>query len=1079
MLSGKRSIVYLFAVLGCAMVTWGQRTSSSISGTVSDSTGASVPDAQVRATAASTGTVFNAMTNAEGFYVLPQLAPDTYTVRVEKTGFQVYEQKDVLLQVNRPVTVNVAMQVGSANQTVTITGEAEQVNLRSQTVSYSVTAQMARELPLNGRNILQLMSLAPDAGPTSSSGYQQGASRPENANSYVGASGGRGDSTTFFLDGALNEDALTEVANVFPNPDAIQEFSFETNNYSAKFGGRGGGVMNAVTKGGTNQFHGSAFEFLRNGKMNARNFFAPVRDGLKRNQFGLTVGGPIRKDKTFFFFSYQGTKLRVPATFNSGTTITEAQRNGDFSQIKKQLINPANNQPFANNQIPTSLFDPIAVKLLSQMPTGAPGTGLVFYPSRQVQDGIQFVTRVDHQFTSKLRVYGSYLYDNLHQPSTPIANNLLTVTTDNTWRSNVAVINATYTMRPNLLTTVSASMSRRWNAFIGPEGFPGWPELGANVPKMTTQGSKTSLRLSLSGYSSPGAWNGYYSIPSTVGDLSNHWSWIRGNHTIEFGGEVEHSKVVKNQDFLSDGNYTFNGQLSGDNLLDFMLGRPSVFSQQEPFYIVPVRTLPALYAMDTWKVSRRLTLSLGVRWNPFVPVKEVAYNQAGAFSMEYYLQGKRSTLYPNTPPGLLVQGDPGVPDRVIPTNYRLFNPRIGLAFDPFGNGKTSIRAGYGMYQDQATGNTINPNYNPFTIQTTINFPFSTADPYRGQVNPFPIARPHPSNVTFPLPMSANPFSFGMKAPTIQQWNFSIERQLPASALIRVAYEGQNAYHLFSSIEMNPGVYDPSLSVNDNRLRLNQRRPLGRYYQGLAVGQNVATSSFNALVVSVEKRMSHGFSVLAGYRWSKCLNVSDAAFFDANSYTSPNPRFDRGPCSYNVPHQLRFSYGWQLPGFRSLGLVPSKILGGWQTNGILNVRDGLPFTVSTGVDNSLTGINRDRADIIGAPYLSGDRSKAAKLLQYFNTKAFLANALGTFGTSSRNMLVGPGLATFDVAINKQFAIPYGPFKESQSVSFRAEFFNFFNRANFGNPNASTISATFGRITSASDPRITQLSLKYVF
>lgn len=1058
---------------------WGQRSTSSLSGTISDPSGASVPEAKVQATATSTGTVFNTTTNSEGNYVITQLAPDTYILRVEKAGFQIHVQQDVVVQVNRPVTVNITLQVGSSNQTVTVQGEADQVNLRSQTVSYTVTAQMARELPLNGRNVLQLMSLAPDAGPTSSSGYQQGASRPENANSYVGASGGRGDSTTFLLDGALNEDALTEVANVFPNPDAIQEFSFDTNNYSAKFGGRGGGVMNAVTKGGTNQFHGSAFEFLRNGRMNARNFFAPVRDGLKRNQFGLTVGGPVQKDKTFFFFSYQGTKLRVPASFNTATSITAAERAGDFSQVRKQLVNPNGNVPFPNNQVPIALFDTIALKLLSQQPTGAPGTGLVLYPSRQVQDDTQLVGRADHQFGSKLRIYGSYLYDNLHQPSTPIPNNLLTVTTDNTWRSNVAVLNATYTMRPNLLTTLSLSMSRRWNAFIGPEGFPGWPELGANVPKMTLQGSKTSLRLSVAGYNIGASWNGFYTIPSTVGDLSNHWTWIKGNHTFEFGGEVEYSKVVKNQDFLSDGNYTFNAQLSGDNLLDFMLGRPSVFSQQEPFYIVPIRTLPAMYGIDTWKISRRLTISLGVRWNPFVPVKESAYNQAGAFSMEYYLQGRRSTLYPNTPPGLLVQGDPGVPDRVIPTNYHLFNPRIGIAFDPFGDGKTSIRAGYGMYQDQATGNTINPNYNPFTIQTTINFPFSTADPYRGQVNPFPIARPHPSTVTFPLPMSANPFSFGMKAPAIQQWNFTVERQLPASSLVRLAYEGQNGYHLFGSVETNPGIYDPRLSVTDNRLRLNQRRPLGQYYQALAVGNNITTSSFNALIVSVEKRMTHGFSVLAGYRWSKCLNLADNAFFDTSNFISTNPKFDRGPCGYNVPHQFRFSYGWQLPQFNLLGVVGRTVLGGWQTNGILNLRDGLPFTVATGVDNSLSGIGRDRADIIGDPYIPGSRSKADMLLQYFNTKSFIANAIGTFGTSSRNLLIGPGMAAFDVAISKQFRLPWGKFQESQSLSFRAEFFNFFNRANFGNPSSSTISSTFGRITSASDPRITQLSMKYVF
>ncbi len=1072
------TITACLALIAVSLPVFAQRTTSSISGTVTDPSGAVTPDAQVQATNVSTGASTRASSNADGFYVLSNLAPGNYRLRVEKTGFQVSQQDGIVLQVDRPVTLNVTLQVGASTQTVTVSADVDQVNLRSQTVSYQVTPEMARELPLNGRNILQLMSLAPDAGPTSSSGYQQGASRPENANAYSGASGGRGDSTTFYLDGGLNEDALTEVANIFPNPDAIQEFSFETNNYSAKFGGRGGGVMNAVTKGGTNQLHGSAFEFVRNGKLNARNFFAPTQDGLKRNQYGMTVGGPIQKDKSFFFFSYQGTKLRVAPTTNTATTLTEAQRNGDYSAMKKQLVNPDDGTPFPNNQIPQSLMDPIAQKILAMVPVGAPGTGLVFYPSRTVQNDSQYVVRGDHTFSDKLRVYASYLFDELTAPSTSIPNNVLTATTDQRWRSQTLVLNTTYTMRPNLLTNFTISMSRRFNAYTGPPGFPGWPELGANVPKMTDQGSKTSLRLSISGYFGPG-WNGYYTIPSTIGNVSDHWTWIKGNHSIEFGGEVEHSKVVKNQDFLSDGNYTFNAQRSGDNGLDFLLGRPSVFSQQEPFYIVPVRTLPALYAMDTWKVNRRLTLSLGVRWNPFVPVKESAYHQAGLFDLGLYNQGVRSKLYPNTPPGLLVQGDPGVPDRVMPANYHLFNPRVGFAFDPFGKGKTSIRAGYGMYQDQATGNTINPNYNPFTIQTTINFPSSTANPYNGQVNPFPIARPHPSNVTFPLPMSANPFSYGMAAPTIQQWNFTIEQQLPASSLLRVAYEGQAAYHLFGSVEANAAVYDPTLSANDNRRNVNQRRPLGQYYQGLALGKNIGTSSYNALVVSVEKRMSHGFSVLAGYRWSKCLNESDSAFFDANAYTSPNPKLDRGPCSYNVPHQLRFSYGWELPTPRTLGAVGRTVLGGWQTNGILTLRDGLPYTVTSGIDNSLTGIGKDRADVVGNPKLPGDRSKAAQLAQWFSTAAFVSNALGTYGTSSRNMLVGPGMANFDVAVTKQFPLPFGPFAESQKLTFRAEFFNAFNRANFANPTSSVISSTFGRVVSASDPRIIQLGMKFAF
>jgi hypothetical protein len=319
----------------------------------------------------------------------------------------------------------------------------------------------------------------------------------------------------------------------------------------------------------------------------------------------------------------------------------------------------------------------------------------------------------------------------------------------------------------------------------------------------------------------------------------------------------------------------------------------------------------------------------------------------------------------------------------------------------------------------------------------------------------------------------------MAAPTIQQWNLTVERQLPWASLLRVAYEGQEAYHLFGAVEGNAAVYDPKLSAADNRRLVIQRRPLGKYYQGLALGKNVGTSSYNALVVSLEKRMTHGLTVLAGYRWSKCLNESEAAFFDANAYNTPNPRFDRGPCSYNVPHQLRVSYNWRIPSIQALGFVGSHIIGGWETNGILNLRRGLPYTVRSGIDNSLTAINADRADIIGNPGLSGDRSKAQKVQQWFNTQAFTANALGTFGTSSRNLLIGPGVANVDFSVVKIFPIHKGPFAETQALHFRAEFFNVFNHANFNNPNATANASTFGRILSAADPRIVQFGLKFVY
>ena len=702
----------------------------------------------------------------------------------------------------------------------------------------------------------------------------------------------------------------------------------------------------------------------------------------------------------------------------------------------------------------------------------------MYYQSVTKQDDKQFVGRFDHNIGEKFRIYGSYLFDDLVQPDTSDPNDLLTFNShNNEWTSQNGVLNATYAFRPNLLGTFVASVSRRWNAYTSPTGFPGWTDLGANIPNMV-DGDHTSAGATVSNYFNY-YWNGFYSLPATVGQLSTQWAYVVGNHTLEFGAEAVRSKLVKIQDFHSNGYYQFTAALSGDNGLDFMLGKPSSFDQQQPYYFTAVHTLPAWYVSDSWKVNRRLTLTLGVRWNPFVPVFDNTYNQQALFSQSAYSQGVRSTLYPNLPPGLLVDGDRGSCAREsLELSY--IRSACGFAFDPVGDGKTNIRGGFGIYQDQMTGNTMNPNYSPFSVTTNIPFPGSIANPYTGQYNPFPITRPNPSNLVFPLPLSANPFTDNMLAPMIQQWNLTVERQLPMASLLRLAYEGQESYHLFGAVEGNAAVYNPALSASANRLTVNARRPMGQYYQGLALGQNVGTSSYNALIVSLEKRLTHGLTLIAGYRWSKCLNESESAFFNADAYTSPDPMADRGVCSYDVPHQLRLSYSWQMPAFRSMGLVARSILGGWATNGIVVVRSGLPFSVVSGIDNSLSGINQDRADIVGDPSIAGDRTKAEKLQKWFNTSAFATNALGTYGSASRNMLRGPGFANIDFSVSRSFPVPIGPNAESQKLQFRADFFNLLNHANFNNPVSSVSSTTtFGRILSAQDPRILQLALKFVF
>jgi hypothetical protein len=1072
-MSFRFAVLLLVLSTSFPSVLLGQLTSATLTGRVTDSSGSVIPNALVTATDSTTGVITHAETDGQGDYALTGLAPDTYRLIFSKDGFKSYGQNGLIVTVGQRATVNAVLLVGAVSQSVIVEAASDMINLQSPTVSTSIDNKMTQQLPLNGRNVLQLMQLAPDVGPTSSSGYQQNASRPDQANNYAGASGGRGASTSYYLDGALNEDVLTQIANVFPNPDAIQEFSFDTSVYSAKFAGRGGGVMNAVTRGGTNQFHGQLFEFIRNGDLNGRNYFSPVQDGLKRNQFGGTFGGPIRKDKTFAFFSYQGTRIRQNP-INSAIVWTAAERNGDFSSDSQQLINPSTGQPFPGNQIPTKLFDPIAAKVLALVPIGAPGTGIVQYLSRLVQNDNQFVVRVDENINQNLRMYASYIYDGLQQPSTSTQGNLLTAVENKNWLSQFAVVNTTYIFNPNLTTTFVASMSRRAGSWTSPPGFTGWTGLGANIPNMVSPG-QTSFFLTINNYFSK-FWDGVYALPATEGGVGNQWTWVKGAHTLEFGGDILQSKVVKSQDYHGEGNFIFSNALSGDNGLDFLLGKPSTFSQQASFYIVPSRTLPALYFVDTWKAKPRLTFTLGVRWNPFVPVFDSAYHEEAIFSPAAYAAGIHSFQYPTLAPGLLLAGDPGVPSRVVDSNYHLFDPRVGFALDVFGNGRTSLRGGFGMYQDQMTANTINPNFSPFNTNVTFTNPASMENPYQGHVNPFPLPPgPAPKNTPFQIPMAANPMTLGMKAPTIEQWNLTLEQQVLHGSIMRFAYEGQASDHLFGSVEGNAAIYNPAKTQQQNVANYDIRRPMGASFQGLALGQNVGVANFESLTVSLQKQTAHGLSFLMGYRWSKCMDESEEAFFDANAYSTPNPSHDYGPCTFNVTNQVKGSFVWDLPSTHLGWAFANSVLSSWQINGILNLHSGEPFSVLSGVDNSTSGIGLDRADLIGNPHLPGGRSHAQKANEFFNTAAFAKNAVGTFGNTGRDFLVGPGYSAVDLSIARTFKLPF----ETHFLQFRAESFNLANRVNFSNPTATVTSKANGTISKASDPRILQFALKYSF
>jgi hypothetical protein len=1065
--------ICLGLLLLAASPAYAQFTTASFGGSVVDSNNGALPQSQVVVRNVDTGFTQTATTDERGAFLFPRLPVGSYELRVERPGFSRFVQTGITLAVDQAANLTVVMQVGQLTEEVTVQANTELVGTQNGTLGQLVDQQRVVELPLNGRMAQSLVFLAAGTVDLGRNGCRicgHGGVYP--GEQTAGVNGAGMAQVNYQLDGAGHNDTYLNVNVPFPNPDAVQEFNLQASNFTAEYGNAAGGIVNIVTRSGTNQIRGSAFEFLRDGALNARNFFAPQKDTLKRNQFGGSAGGPILRDRMFYFGTYQGTRIRSEAAGRVAFVPTAAERAGDFSALSTQLVDPVTRQPFPNNQIPAARISPVAKYFLDWIPQpNRAGRELNFSGTEQIETENQFMAKVEYN-RQRHQISGRYFFTDYDRPAVIPEDNILAASSaGNAVRVQNVSVNHTYSIRPTLLLHSTFGFNRQRGGSLSSGPFS-YPDAGVRISSAASSALAAPPELVMSV-------TGAFSINTNhLGDFDRGDFTIRENltavlgpHEMHFGGEIVRLSNHITNTFRMDGNFTFSGQLSGDGLADFMLGRASSFVQGGGEFKDLKGTRWGFFAQDNWRANQRLTLNLGVRWDPYFPY----YDREGR--VVCFEPGAKSERYPNAPAGMLYGGkdhDPGCPVGGSEANIWNVAPRVGFAYRLMEDGKTSLRGGYGHFYTPIQASAFNPftNIAPFApgfsfSGVSFEDPFGSVgvrDPFPDQYGP----RVPGAEATFVTPTELRAvFAEDFRTPLLMSWNLSLERQLGADWVARVAYIGNEGRYFFgaaeNSREINPAIYIPGASTVANT---QARRPY-QDYSRIGLYESTNTSRYHSMQLNVEKRFARGLSVLASYTFSKKQ--------DDYGWTTPDDiHFDWGLSREDVPHNFKFSNVWQLPEIQGNRVV-NTILNGWMLNSMVTWQSGFPFTVSSGRDNSFTGIGRDRADFLGGdPDLGSDRPHGEMVAQYFDTSKFVANAIGTFGNSGKNMLRGPRYFNTDLALLKSTRIG-----GRVDVQFRAEFFNIFNNVNFNLPNSNVASAQFGRITSALDPRILQFGLKMLF
>ena len=1081
------------------------QTFGEITGVVSDPSGGVVVGASLTVTNPQTNFTRRTTTNSAGNYSFPSLQPGLYNVRAEMQGFQTEIRNGVELQVEQVARIDFQLRVGAVAETVEVAGGAPLLNTENVTVGTVIDNQRIVDLPLNGRNFVQLIALSPNvsANFTSNGGQANARQGGDRTTQEISVSGLRREFNNFTLDGIENTDANFNTYIFLPSIDALQEFKVQTGVYSAEFGRRAAQV-NVSTKSGTNEYHGTVFEFLRNNDLDARPFgftsSVPVSAPFKWNQYGFTLDGPVQiprlfngKNRLFFMSNFEGFKLRNQ-TQAYYSTIPAAMRNGDFSGIK--ITDPLNNNaPFPNSQIPSTRFNATALKLLEFYPapnvSGAGLTNNYLSLDNNTTDKVQFTQRVDFVESAKSSWFGRYSW----QDETAV-NPLLDLNGTNL-ATNVkqAMVSNTRILSTNVVNEFRFGFNNFFNTFGRELAFQRdvVKELNLNLLSDPVPAAWGIPSIVISGFS---AFGDNTEGPYTIWDHTFQWtdgvSWTHGRHSLKLGGEIRRDRFNQTGNQFARGQFTVQNQATGYGASDYMLGYAAQTADAAALAIVQFRaTSHAYYLDDSWKVRPNLTVDLGLRYeytppwadksdslvNVFIP-SYVTTPQAPAELHPTLVRIGSGDFYANT----VIRFDPKIPiardgrlgDRLIFDDKKNFAPRLGIAWAP--TTRWTIRSGFGLFFVQDTGNPrfdmarnlsgrVIDTANTQTHDLTFDHPFTVGSGQCGVPSPPYVC------ITSPFVLGNDPYR---KTPYVIQYEMNFQRQLSNNMVAEVGYLGSEGHRLERLMYANQPVPSPTDTVVN-------RSPFPEYGLIQQV-RGIVNSNYNSLTAKLTRRMSSGLTFLAGYTFSKSIDDGSGIRVLGADHLQPQNsncvECERGLSVFDQRHRFVTSALYELPvgkGRRYLNHgVAGSILGGWDLSTTFTAASGAPIDFSDGTDQSRTGLNLDRPNVVPGASLSNNNPNPNA---WFNKQAVALQDSGTFGNMGRNVLIGPGVFSMDFATKKNFY-----FTERKYLQFRFETFNALNHPNFGDPNTSVTANAFGTITttkSGIDMRELQFALKLVF